>query len=252
MKVQTKRQHATAAMVGLFAGAMLLGGTAVASTIDPQFNTFGSLPDATFGGTGIQNDHVAVTTIQDGANTITLGLAAHGRFTGALANDGAGTYFALPGESASGTPGGATWNFDYYVNIDGPGTLEDYQFTLHYTFDPAEGTSDAEHGVLDFNEVFTLDPNTDPGDVSKFEGSQNLNFGYLADGSLPFIDAPAGAFDLYAIGQYSFALRAWNMDGALLGESGMHVQVIPLPAPVWMGLAGLAGVVVMRRRRLVI
>ena len=65
----------------------------------PTGGTFGSLPQATFGGSGIPNN-----AVQMGHNVggVDLGLTATQRFTSpALTNDGAGTFFATPGFDAS-------------------------------------------------------------------------------------------------------------------------------------------------------
>jgi len=40
----------------------LIAGNALAAPIVPQYDTFGTLTGATFGGTGIPNDAVAITT----------------------------------------------------------------------------------------------------------------------------------------------------------------------------------------------
>jgi hypothetical protein len=44
----------------------------------PVYDTFGALPQATFGGSGIPNDAVAIGTFSNPAGNFTLGLAAHG------------------------------------------------------------------------------------------------------------------------------------------------------------------------------
>jgi len=228
--------------------ALCVTAGATAGGIEPSFDVFGELPEATWGGTGIPNDNVAITTIIDGGNTITLGLASHGRFSETISNDGAGTFTAAPGLNTEGSAVGAKWNFNFFIDIEGGGTFADYEFELKYDFDPAANTPEDDHGVLNFNDAIDVDPNVVPSDLTRIEGSQNLNFGFLADNSLPFITAPGGSFDPFALGEYSFGLFAYDADGNELGHSGIHVQVVPLPAPVFLGAAGLAGVVIVRRR----
>ncbi len=222
----------------------------LADEVVPSFDVFGELPEATWGGSGIDNDNVAITTIEVGDDTITLGMSAHERFVGPLANDGAGTFFAPPGlfdpDGAGPTIPAAAWNFNFYMNIDGGGTFDDYNFNLRYTFDPTFGTDLDDHGTLDFNTAV----DTLGGDLSTTtlaEGSENLDFAFLADGGLPFIDPPAGTFDPDALGQYSFVLEAWSGDGStLLGTSAILVTV---PTPGALALLGIAGLAGGRRRR---
>jgi len=103
----------------------LTGGiAALATPVTPTYTSFGNL-DANWGGNGNPHDPVAVTTIVDGNNTITLGLAAQQRyFNPPVGNDGAGTYFATTGANHGG-PGnpssfnGALWNFDFYFDATG-------------------------------------------------------------------------------------------------------------------------------------
>ena len=126
----------------------------------PLYDTFGPLDDATFGGTGIPNDEVAISSqFSNGASTITVAMSATQRYDNpALTNDGFGTYFAGAG---SNTPAGtsyegALWNFNYYINIDSTTeTLADYDITLFYDFDPAFdngptglGTINVTNGIL--------------------------------------------------------------------------------------------------------
>ena len=95
-------------LVGLASTCLLAGGIALASPLT-------TLPGATFGGGGIPNTDVEVTTINNGDNTITLGLTATPKYPNQtigspLPNDGNGTFYATPGVGV--TPGKATWNFD--------------------------------------------------------------------------------------------------------------------------------------------
>ena len=93
-------------MTGFFGAVALaasLGITGEAVSA-PVFDVFGPLSEATFGGGGIPNDNMAITTITTGADdfktVITLGLSATRRHSNpALTNDGAGTFFAGGGRT---------------------------------------------------------------------------------------------------------------------------------------------------------
>lgn len=89
-----------------------------AGAISPDFDTFGTLTGATFGGSGIANNAVAITTIDGGSgNTFKLGLTAHARFSEpVVTNDGAGTFSAAAGGFSS-NPSLSRWNFAYYVEV---------------------------------------------------------------------------------------------------------------------------------------
>jgi len=234
----------------LVAAALVLPG---ASFAVPLYDTFGPLDQATFGGTGIPNQEVAVSTqFEDGDTIITLGLSATQRFSNpALTNDGAGTYFATTGSNFGGngesTNEGALWNFNYYIDIDSPDrTIADYDITLFYDFDPTFdngpvglGTINVTNGVLG---------STDPLS-SREEGSQNLLFGFLASDIPGLIDAPDyPAFDPNALGEYNFAIQVaragWSVE-----QVRMDVQVVPIPAAVWLFGSALLGLLGVRRRK---
>src|ERR1700760_2686671 len=108
------KQYLTIASICLASGL-----TAIASPVTPSYDTFGNLNANWGGSSGNPHDPVAVTTVVDGGNTITLGLAAQQRyFNPPVGNNGAGTYFATTGQN-NGGPGsssafqGALWNFDF-------------------------------------------------------------------------------------------------------------------------------------------
>lgn len=227
-----------------------LAGVVQAAPITPTFDSFGDLPAATFGGAGIPNDAVAITTIVDGPNTVTLGLTAHERFAEPpVGNNGAGTFSALAG----GFPGDsslARWNFAFYIDIAGGGTFADYAFDLLYDLDPASGTDAADHGVIDFNAVLTAAA-IPLASVTLVEDSQNSGFGYLSAG-VPGVTPPTFTpFDPAATGQYTFALRAFDVAGNSLGESAIQVNTVPEPISAALFGIGAAGMAVggFRRRR---
>lgn len=216
----------------------------------PVFDTFGALPQATFGGSGIPNQHVAISTRQGStaagdAFTLTLGLTAHQRFFNPpLSNDGAGTFTATTGTSFS--PGGlegALWNFAFFVGVEGT-TLEalvadGYAFLLGFDFDPSE--------IVDLG-LIVLSGAT--GTV--VQNSQNLLFGFLSDGIAGIVFPPQGEFDPNAPGLFSFTLAALNTSGTTAVApllSSIDVRVIPVPATALLFGFGLAGLGFVRRRR---
>jgi len=229
--------------------ALLLSVIAITAQAAPTYDTFGTLADATFGGTGIPNNAVAISTIQDGDNTITIGLTATQRYSNpAVINDGAGTFTAQ-----AGTSGGlATWNFNYYINIAGGGTFADYKMDMYYDFDPAQGNTNL--GRFSYSEVYfgTFGPGT-----TLIQDSQNLAFGWLTISDLDvFSDGlgiypPNGTFDPYAIGEYSFKLDITNTASyALVGSVAIDVNTVAVPVPGAILLGGLGvGLVSWMKRR---
>ncbi|MBY0507182.1 MAG: hypothetical protein K2X03_24925 [Bryobacteraceae bacterium] len=70
------------------------------------------LPAATFGGAGIPNTAVAVQTVNNNGNTITLGLNASERFANpVVTNNNAGTFFASVGPRRAAEPGALELQF---------------------------------------------------------------------------------------------------------------------------------------------
>lgn len=230
------------------------------SPADPVADTFGALPVTEFGGDGIPNDAVAISTLVDGGNTITLGLTATPRFVGSVGNDGMGRFTALAGD---GDPGLARWNFSFYTNVDGGGSLADYRFELGYDLDSTAGNSLSTHGTIDFNaSVFGTAEAAVPGSgpaalagTTTVEGSQNLGFGYLTTGIPGVVTAPVPAttFDTADLGEYTFQLRVYDslVGGTLLDQVSISVSAVPEPTAALFGslLAGGMGMTIARRRR---
>jgi hypothetical protein len=228
----------------------------LAAMAAPTYTSFGSLPGATFGGSGIPNDAVAVTTITDGGNTITLGLTAHGRYANpATTNDGAGTFYAGTGQNCGiatdpvGCPSGnqgALWNFAYYIDIAGGGNLSNYSFGLNYDFDPGTGTSQSALGTININNALVAQ-SINPASLTNLQGSENLLFSIYTTGFPTVITPPSYAsFNPNAVGEYSFYLTASNNSG-LLGTSAIDVNAVPVPAGAWL-FGSAVGLLGFRRR----
>jgi len=211
----------------MMAGVAALACFAAANAADTVSTSFGSLPSATFGGSGIPNDAVAITTFGLPEGSLTLGLSATARYSNpAVTNDGAGTFFALAGgDTLDGAPAYGVWNFDFYSAASfTPGS--GYTLTLLYDVDPAAGSST---GSLQL--------------PIGYQDSWNLGMGFLG-----------GGFDPNANGEYSFAL-VLARDGTEVGRSSMNVIVGSGPSSVpdvsstlALSLAGLAGVGLVRRK----
>lgn len=207
---------ATAIGVSLF-----ISGTATAAAITPTFDSFGTLAAATFNGTGIPNNAVAMST---GPGSLLLGLTAHQRYGApALGNDGAGTFTALPGVSPDApSPANpyANWNVAFYIGASSTIPMS-YVFT--YDFDPAAGNDASTHGKISI--------------PMAAQDSWNMGMDFLATASpsLP-------VFDPNANGEYTFSLSALNLAGAVQAVSAIRVNVgaAAVPEPASLALVGAA------------
>jgi len=241
----------------LFAGlfsALLLSSFSYAT---PIFDTFGVLDGATFGGQGIPNDEVAISSqFVDGDVTIIVAMSATQRFSNpALTSDGAGTFFANTGSNFGGAGEsaneGALWNFNYYMKVEGINgatpVLADYQIDLFYDFDTSLDTAIGSLGVINVtNSILAVDPT-----LTLVEDSQNLLFGFLAASIPGFITPPAGAFDPNAVGEYNFGIQVsragWGIETVAMD---VQVSVIPEPSALALAALGMCALGFWRRRTL--
>lgn len=239
------------ALASMSAVLLIAGG----ATAVPIYDYFGPLSEATFGGTGIPNDEVAVASqFVDGDVEITVALSATQRFSNpALTNDGAGTYFALPGSNTGGAGEsptlGALWNANFFLRVEGTNgatpKLADYEIRLYYDFDPGVDTAIASLGVV--NVTAGILASLTPG-LTLLEGSENMLFGYLAVDVPPFLDAPSGSFDPDALGEYNFAITVSRPAGGFGIETvAMDVKVVPEPGSFALLALGVMGLARLRR-----
>jgi len=238
----------------LAAAALLLAAPGISSAFT-VYDGFGPFPNADFGGEGIPNNAVAASKqIIDGNTTITIAMNATQRYGNpVVTNNLAGVFYAGPGSntgpgSPPATPLGALWNWNYYIDIvSGSGkVLADYQIDIWYDLNPAGPTACCSTAGLGRIDVTAALLAFNPGSVLE-QGSENLLFNYLNVGSPPYVIAPGGAFNPNALGNYQFAITV-SSGSFPLDSVAMEVQVIPVPAAVWLFGSALGLFGVMRRR----
>lgn len=218
--------------------------TLLATPITPTYTTFGTLSGATFGGTGIPNNAVAITTI----GNVTLGLTAHARYSNPpVSNNGAGVFTAVAGgdiytPAPNTQPTWARWNFGWYASSSGSGN---YLLELRYDFDPGVGTDESLLGKI----LIPLGP-PPLGLGTLLQDSWNLGMTFLGN-SAPGVTPPTyPSFDPNASGEYSFALILRDLSGNELGRAAILVKAVP-DGGATLGLlgVGLLGLVALARRQ---
>lgn len=218
-----------------------------AINIDPTFDQFGALPEATFGGSGIPNSSVAVTHVTSGNFNITLGLTAHQRYNNpAVNNNGAGTFYAVSGgDAGNGKPNYARWNIGYYADVSPDlsnlNILNGYSLRFYFDKNPA-----VDNDVITF---VPLEPSLLNGATYDSQDSWNLGMG------IPFGLLDPTIFNPSADGEYEFFLGVYK-ENELLGGSGIKVVVNdsgsgPVPdggsSLAMIGLAGM-GLIFIKRK----
>lgn len=201
--------------------ALALAATSVFAGPVVSYTSFGSLPTANFGGTGIPNNAVAITQLSGG---VTLGLTATPRFsTPAVTNNGAGTFQAVTGAFAAGD-NLAKWNFNFFVGASSSTALNAFTYKLFGDYSAAVG--DADTTYADISGYLTaadslLTSNT-------IQNSENLGFG-----------TSFAQFDPNVVGQYGFILAAFQ-GSTEVGRSAILVNVAEVPEPASLALVGVA------------
>ena len=187
----------------------------MAIQVDPTFTSFGTLSGATFGGSGIPNNAVAITSVTSGSYNITLGLTAHARYSNpAPANDGAGAFYAVGGgdtfSGGNSNPDYSRWNVGFFVDIN-PNVnflnTKGFSVRLYYDKNPAFDN--------DVTTSLAVAPSLLTGLSMDPQNSWNLGMDSVFGSS---------AFDPNANGEYSFAL-ALLQNNVEIGRAAINVVV---------------------------
>ena len=243
------------------AGVLALCGTASAAIEFDQDVT----NEAIFGS---GNDNGSFTTDRNAG--VELGLRAKLRFDATNQPDnifnsnGDGTYSFAPGLPPTGfgfAPGSsstAVWNFEWSINSDFDGSssdnLDDLTYELGIDFDRSLGTNylafdpinagPADHAIgtnATANGAGTVDAT--PAGYAALIANNNLA---QNSWNMEFFNGPGFPFNGAETGVYDFYLVAFDGNGSEVARTEMRVLV---PTPGAVGLAALAGLGALRRRR---
>ncbi len=261
------RQRLTAGLLGLF----FLPATAPALMVHNEEVT----PDVIMG-SGIPNGYFTV----DRSGSIELGLRARLRpGVGTASPSVAGTWTFLAGEDPS-SPGWATWNLDWSINVDHDGSaptgtdLDDYTYLIggeeigagSSSFDPVILPADPANALAlacagnSFGTNATgngggTEVDCSPGNLANAISDYNA----LLDASSVVQNSwnPAlvnlftpGAFDPDKPALYRFWLAAFDGNGQQLAYTEIRVRTVPEPGVLLLsGVGLLAAAAGLRRRR---
>ena len=195
----------------------IAGTTCLNCPAGPTYDT--TLPDPIFIGTGLSNEHMAVTA-ECGFN---VGIKAHQRFLGDIVPN-VNTYTVETGESPTSgsdpTPaaGTARWNYLVSVNL-GTYTFNDLQVFQKIDFDPADGGGQTGPYVADISQLMI---DNSLGGTSLYQESQNLGFAFWQT----IGDAAILPFDPFAPGIYDQVIEVWTKDSVLLIQADIRVEVV--------------------------
>jgi hypothetical protein len=232
---------------GTVAAIFLIGASgAYAQSTAPTYNSFAMLSNAelaviNFGGTGI-SEYGPVAL--GGNSSFSMALAATPRVSGAyvgpaVTNNGTGTYIAQIGESPAAGSNNATWNYNFAI----VGNTSGLTFRLFADVDPGVGTTANQY----LNVSLLLGAGAAGGSNQSTQDSQNLGFG----DSVVFPGWPNYSFNPNVVGEYNFALLAYDSQNSVVDEVAIRVTVVPEPEAYGMALAGMGvvGFAMFRRRR---
>ena len=196
----------------------LAASSAFATAVVPTYTTFGTLTGANFGGSGIPNNAVAITTV----GSVTLGLTATQRFSSpAVMNNGAGVFQAVGGAFAAGD-NLAKWSFNFYV---GGTNLRSFTYKLFGDYNASVG--DDQSSYTDISAYLSVADSLLTGGT--IQNSENLGF-----------NTNLAQFNPSTGGEYGFILAAFNAAGAEVGRSAILVNVAQVPEPASLALVGIA------------
>jgi hypothetical protein len=229
--------------------AMVLGGASAvraATTYDADV----TVPPGVFFGSGNPNGGYTV----ESDNGIEIGLRAKYRFNANVIDSASNVYNVVPGPQTLATTGGghaadanrAAWNYEFSVNLNPTNSAGGYltldQVTAMLTVtDVNTGTTN----TVDALRYFTDDAGYGPAGVHggnagwqsgdwAAQNSENATFTGIT--GFPLAGIGGYTFDMNAPHTYLFTLEVKNGSSVLASDT-IQVNVVPLPASAWGGMA---------------